>query len=301
MAIVEKLALGELRTDGCETRAEIRERAVEEYASVLREGGTLEPAVVFRDGNGTNWLASGHHRRAAHAAAGVPKMPCVIKQGGRWDAVEFGIRSNRQWKGERLSLEDKRFNVRRVLQEQPGMSDAAIASLVGSSNKMVAKYRGEMETTMELSVVSQRVGQDGRVYDTSNLGRKPAPIPRVPDEETPSKPLGESPIESAATSPAPEEEDGGFPRPVPVSVTSKRENGAKLCLEAHRRIGFASRAVDSLANAWPGVFHQRTMDALDKAGACLEAWAAWEATEHSPPADEQCPNLEGCEEPTSPG
>lgn len=172
MAIAEGVLLGDLVTAGVETRAGLRPSAVDEYAAVLRAGGSLGPGVVFRDGDGTSWLAAGHHRKAAHERAGRDRMECIIREGSRWDAICFGIGNNLRWQGERVTLDDKRFNIKRVLEQQPGMSDAAVAKLVGVSDKTVGKYRCELKNDFGIPMSSQRIGQDGRVYDTSRIGPK---------------------------------------------------------------------------------------------------------------------------------
>ena len=132
--LLQKRVLADLVTIGVETRVGLRPAAVDDYTAVLRAGGSLPPGVVFVDGDGTNWLESGHHRKAAHEKAGVTRMLCEIRQGTRWDAIKHGVEDNRRWQGERVTLADRKHNVKRVLQEQPGMSDRAIADLVGVSD-----------------------------------------------------------------------------------------------------------------------------------------------------------------------
>lgn len=324
--VIQKRALTDLVTAGVETRSGLRPGAVDEYARVLRSGGTLPPGVVYVDGDGTNWLAVGHHRKAAHERAGEARMLCEIRHGNKWDAVRAGIESNLAWHGERITLADRQHNVKRVLAEQPGMSDAAIASLVGVSPKTVYRHRNEARTTTDIVYSGARIGQDGRTYNVENIGRKAAPASDTAEQATTAPavvavegrcachewesdgnggrycpacgenhPLGPSvpfedalPVEPATAiasvvPPNPSTVADDWDRPV-CQPAAKPADGAKLCMEAHKRIGFASKAVDALGDAWPGPHYQRTVDALGEADKRLSAWEAAENT----PSDEQC-------------
>jgi ParB-like chromosome segregation protein Spo0J len=169
---VQKCVIAELTTAGVETRCCLRQEAVDEFAGRIRAGEEMDPAVVYLDDGGKLYVAAGHHRKAAYAKAGEVRMPCVVRRGSQWDAIKFGIEDNQQHRGVRLSLEDKRHNVKQVLEQQPGMSDSAIASLCGVSPTTVGKYRG----TLPNGKVTERIGRDGKTYDTCNLGRRPAEL-----------------------------------------------------------------------------------------------------------------------------
>ena len=156
-----QVGLDNIKVEGMETRAGIREAAVEDYEAVLESGGWLDPATVFITPDGEVLLAAGRHRYEAHRRAGYPRMPCLIRRGTQWDAIEFGIRDNAEHKGERLTAEDKRHNVQKVLEERPGMSDRAIAELCGVSASTVGKHRG---ATVQSGQSSERIGRDGRTY-----------------------------------------------------------------------------------------------------------------------------------------
>ena len=180
---VQGIGLDRISTEGTQTRDGIRLPAVEEYADLIRSGAEMEPATVFDDGK-TLHLAAGHHRCEAYRRAGREQMPCIVKQGGKWDAIEYGLKDNLQHRGERLTTADKRHNIRLVLREQPKWGDEKIAELCGVSPKTVAKYRHEMEATLEIPELSSRIGRDGRIRDTFNLGRKPSAVAAQAQERT---------------------------------------------------------------------------------------------------------------------
>ena len=161
----QQFVLDDLVTVGIETRVGLRDYAVTDYEERIREGKPMDPGVVFIDPDDPDrrpMLAAGHHRKEAYRQAGWPR-----------DALCFGIRDNQQHKGERLSLADRRHNVKRVLEEQPGMSSSAIAELCEVSRATVEKYR----TTCQNAQVTNRMGRDGITRSTANIGRKPAAIP----------------------------------------------------------------------------------------------------------------------------
>jgi hypothetical protein len=166
---VTQVPLHKIQIDRTKTRASTRFQAVAEYAELISSGIDLDPAVVF-DVDGELHLASGAHRRAAYQQAGRDSMPCELRTGTLWDAIEFGIRDNQRHVGERLTTADKRHNVQVVLKAKPKLSNSAIAELCAVSDKTVAKYRAELEGTSEIPKSDGRVGQDGRTIQIGQIG-----------------------------------------------------------------------------------------------------------------------------------
>ena len=56
-------------------------------------------------------------------------MPCEVRTGTVWDAIEFGIQDNLKHRGERLSNADRAHNIRLVLKTNVKLSNSAIAQL----------------------------------------------------------------------------------------------------------------------------------------------------------------------------
>jgi hypothetical protein len=147
-----------------QTRAALREDAIEDYTQLIREGKDLGPAVVYREeSSGRYFQATGNHRREAYRRAGQDKMPCVVRRGTKWDAIEAGIKDNQQHKGVRPSREDREHNIKIVLREQPKKSDRWISELVGCDHKTVNRIRQELVSTGEIPSCDEREGIDGRV------------------------------------------------------------------------------------------------------------------------------------------
>ena len=167
------IELGRINSKTTQTRAGLRDKAVEEYAEIIENGVDMDPIVVFDDGR-DYYLAAGFHRREAYQRLGRAKVPCVVRKGSRWDAIEFGIRDNLRHRGERLTNADKRHNIEMVLREQPTWGDGKIAELCGATPKTVAKCRSQLESTREIPESTHRVGRDGRTLNTEKLGPSPS-------------------------------------------------------------------------------------------------------------------------------
>lgn len=239
-----------IEVEGTRTRAMLRPTAIEDYTQALKAGEELDPCVVFRDGE-TTWLAAGHHRRRAHKRLDRTELPCVVKTGSKWDAIEYGIKDNLQHRGERISREDKRHNVLLVLRENSGLADIHIAELCGVSDKTVAKYRRESELSSEIPKTTTRTCRDGRRRDTSNIGPKPQ------EDRTPGA------IRDANGGKA----DGGEseePRQQPGGDTDRRDTRAGLIRsleECYRKLG---KMNDSLCD----LFDATKTSSPDRAATC---------------------------------
>jgi len=294
---VRLIELDRISGGNTQTRACLRPQAVAEYAEAIKAGERMEPGVVFDDGAALH-LAAGFHRREAHRLAGRTQMECVVNQGTAWDAIQYGIRDNRKHQGERLTSGDKAHNIRLVLKEQPKWADETIAELCGATAKTVAKHRRAMESTLEIPELSCRIGRDGRVRDTSNLGRQPSGPRDVPQGAS------ELDIEHHScggqwvsdgeggrycqrcyaphpdnTEPYPGEasELAGGAMGVAGQSTQAAPSGPTqsteaLFLEAHRRLGYLKKTLDQLGNAYPGPQYEQAMLAADRVGKWLIAW-----------------------------
>jgi len=270
------VSLSDLRTAGVQTRASMRQGAIEEYAAVLNDGGSLDAGVVFRDGHGTLHLAAGHHRRAAHALAGRQAMPCEVREGTKWDAIQFGINDNQQHRGERLTRADRRHNAELVLAEQPGMSDRAIAELCRVSHPSVSTWRRQLEGKSRQVPERQPEHVDGRggcrcggewVSD-GNGGRycekctanHPTTLSVVDGDE----PAGASDFLA---------DDAPVQSPhVERQPARSKPSSEMLFEEAIKHLGLLKRTLDKVADLVPGPDYPRTMEVLDLAGERIQQW-----------------------------
>ena len=129
-----------------QSRAELNEQVVADYAEFIRHGGELPPVVVFEDGS-TIWLADGFHRFHAHRAAGAMEIACDVRQGSKRDAILYSVGANAAH-GLRRSNEDKRRSVMKLLNdaEWSVWSANEIAKQCGVSHTFVNGIKSSLET-----------------------------------------------------------------------------------------------------------------------------------------------------------
>ena len=166
------LATKHIRTDGgTQTREEINESVVADYAETLKAGIQLPAAVVFHDGT-NNWLADGFHRYWAACKIGKALL-CEIRPGTRRDAVLHAAGANAEH-GLRRTNETKRRAVMLLLNDEEWRqwSDRVIAEKCGVSNTFVGSLRPRQVSTVDTSNDSRR-GADGKQYPAQNGSTKP--------------------------------------------------------------------------------------------------------------------------------
>ena len=82
--------------------------AMREMAESVKRFGVLSPAVARQKENGRYELISGHRRKKACELAGIDKMPVIVRNMDRDEAIIFMVDSNLQ--RERLLPSEKAFS-----------------------------------------------------------------------------------------------------------------------------------------------------------------------------------------------
>lgn len=251
IANIQRVKLTEFKF-AAQTRAALSPETLQQYIDIIEGGEDLEPAVAFKVGKDLI-LSAGHHRREAYERAGKSDMPCEIRVGSLWDAVEFSLLSNRQFNGARLTRADRQEAIKMALIHGHNKSNRFLASLCGSSDKTVAERRSEMEATCEIPHVVERVGLDGKSYELakeesraeeSSLSTTTASTicePKAAQEEKQAESGSSATLTVQATdtmsvTPAAEQPETQKPR-------KSRE---VLELEAEKALGAFARAIDNL-------------------------------------------------------
>jgi hypothetical protein len=179
------IKLDKIRLDGeTQPRSGIVDALVSDYALAYEANADIPPITVFFDGS-DYWLADGFHRWHAQHKRQVETIYCEIHEGSVEDARWFSYGAN-QAHGLRRSNADKAKAVIAALKHPKGagMSDSQIAEHVGVDHKTVGRYRTELESTWEVPKSTVRTGQDGRTYDTTNIGKSAeAELAKVPEED----------------------------------------------------------------------------------------------------------------------
>jgi hypothetical protein len=166
-------------------RVEIDQSTVGEYKELMhKEPGQFvvnenkrneqwPPLELYVEGK-TLWLVDGWHRYLAAQKKGYKDFQANIISGTFEDAKLAALYAN-STNGLRRNNEDKRNAVKIALQipELAKLTDRALARKLGISGPFVGKIRKQLELAGKLDENIERVGLDGRVYNTKNIGAKP--------------------------------------------------------------------------------------------------------------------------------
>lgn len=121
-------------------------------------GAVLPPIVVHRQ---TMCVIDGMHRLHAAVRTGRGLMDVIYFDGSEGEAFVLAVELNTKH-GLPLSLRDRRMAAQRILSTGIDLSDRAIASKTGLSDKTIAAIRQRLGT--ELPDRKRRRGRDGRSY-----------------------------------------------------------------------------------------------------------------------------------------
>jgi hypothetical protein len=204
---------------GTQSRVELSQSTIAEYAEAIRFGTDLPPVAMFFDG-AAFWLADGFHRYHAHRQAGAMEISAEIRIGTQRDAVLFSVGANASH-GLRRTNEDKRRAVETLLadSEWKTWSQERIAKACQVSTGFVSKlvnqpsiHREEMKPAVRV------VERNGTTYEqnTANIG-KSKPEVKASDSIPPAAPLVE-PAHPATCAPLPA-------TPACVVVADPEDNG----------------------------------------------------------------------------
>ncbi len=170
-----------------QSRIELNDNTVQEYAEAMESGQKFPPLLVFQDERDVHAeneyiLADGFHRLAAHLNVSPDEpIEVIVRQGTLDDARWESIGANKSH-GLRRTNEDKRNAVKLALTHPVGAekSDRQIAEHVGVHHVTVGRIRHELESSGELHQMETRTVQRGdQVYEQNtsgiNKGRKTPP------------------------------------------------------------------------------------------------------------------------------
>ena len=182
---IKTINIKRIRIDGgTQSRIEIDNAVVAEYAARMRDGEMFPPMVVFHDG-ADYWLADGFHRWHAYNTVGKASAEIDLREGTLRDAERFSFGANKGH-GLRQSNADKRKSVLRMLSdyEWSQISDKKIAAEIGVSQPFVSSLRNPkipMKVGGAITVIAPPTDEDGGdTHPAANLPRKsPAPEPEV--------------------------------------------------------------------------------------------------------------------------
>lgn len=173
------LELDRIRIDGdTQSRVNLDQAVVEEYAEAYRAGVQFPPVVVFFDGS-DRWLADGFHRYFGAKAAGLAKIFEEVIPGTKLDAQLYSYGVNKTH-GLRRTNADKRRAVEGALKHpvSSNWSDNQIAKHCGVHHSTVGDVRRSLadsasENTSERTYTTKHGTQ--ATMNTAKIGRTPVP------------------------------------------------------------------------------------------------------------------------------
>ena len=176
------LAIDKIKIEGTQSRVQINESTVSEYAEAIKNGVQFPPVTVFFDG--TNfWLADGFHRLLAHKRAGKTEILEAREVGGLRDAILYSVSANASH-GLRRTNADKRKAVEMLLNdaEWSQWSDREIAKQCAVSNNFVGDVRRSIchpmtDSTPVSAVKTVKRGDTVYQQNTTAIGRSAQPAP----------------------------------------------------------------------------------------------------------------------------
>ena len=142
----ETLSLSLVATNGgTQSRAQMSDDTVADYASEMQSGTIFPPVIVYYDGESYH-LGDGFHRVAAAKRAGRDEIEAEIRQGTRRDAILHSVGANATH-GLRRTNADKRRAVLTLLRDDDwqAWSNREIARRCRVSSRFVDGLRKELE------------------------------------------------------------------------------------------------------------------------------------------------------------
>lgn len=168
------LELEQIRIDGgTQSRVELNQETVAEYAQAFTDGAAFPPVVVFFDG-ASYWLADGFHRYFGARDAGESAISVQVINGTQRDAVLYSLKANATH-GLKRTNADKRKAVETLLKdsEWAAWSDRKIAEVCGVGNQLVGEVRRAICVNHTDTPAVRTVERNGKTYtqNTANIGK----------------------------------------------------------------------------------------------------------------------------------
>jgi ParB-like nuclease domain len=174
--VAETIPIDRISTEGTQTRAELNQTVIAEYAEAYEQGIELPPIDVYYD-DMVYWLADGFHRVRALQQIGRDTVPANVHHGSQREALVSALGAN-ETHGLRRTNADRRQAVMIMLNdpEWSGWANTEIARQCHVSEYLVRTIRSEI-TPSEPEPVKEKTRQARRgtttyPMKTENIGAK---------------------------------------------------------------------------------------------------------------------------------
>jgi hypothetical protein len=166
-----------------QSREATNTETVNEYAERMQAGDAFPPVVLFGSVDNNALIGDGWHRVLAAKQIGLKTIDADLRPGGKREARACAVAANAD-NGLPRTNADKRRCVLMALEDNPTMTDVAIAMLCRVTRKTVGNHRPENGGNLP-----PRIRSDGRTV-TPPGPRRPAPdapdppaAPEKPEDE----------------------------------------------------------------------------------------------------------------------
>lgn len=158
---------------GTQSRAQISEDTVTDYAEAMQAGDTFPPVTVYHDGV-DYYLADGFHRLHAAKRLGKASIQAEVKTGTLRDAILFSLGANDKH-GLRRSNADKRKCVRTLLEdfEWGELTVNEMARICAVSPQLVLAVKQEMDGGVKVSTVKTNAPKKEKPVKLNNVIEPP--------------------------------------------------------------------------------------------------------------------------------
>ena len=152
--------------------------AMSEMVESIKRFGVLSPAVARQKDDGRYELISGHRRKKACELAGIEKMPVIVRNMGRDEAIIFMVDSNLQ--RERLLPSEKAFSYKMRLEamKRQGQRTDLTSSPLGTklrSDTELAQRAGESRNQIQRYIrLTELIPDLLQMVDDSKIAFRPA-------------------------------------------------------------------------------------------------------------------------------
>jgi len=142
---------------------ELSPEAYEALKADIKERGVLVPLEFCIEGDDTLVLLDGHHRLRICTELGITDYPKLVRANLGSDDDKRAYARQINLLRRHLTTEQRRSIIKFQLKDTPELSDNAIASMLGVSDKTVTTQRKELESTSEIPKLDKRTGKDGKI------------------------------------------------------------------------------------------------------------------------------------------
>jgi ParB family chromosome partitioning protein len=130
----QEISISEVGPNPYQPRTHFDDESIRELATSIRSSGVLQPIVVRRDSTGGYQLVAGERRLRASAAAGLTRIPAIVRDVHDRNMLEYALIENIQRENLSPIEEAKAYQ---ALTEKAGLTHDQISERVGKQRVSV--------------------------------------------------------------------------------------------------------------------------------------------------------------------